>query len=160
MKTLLSILLLTTQFLYSQEYSNNDIIGIWEVNKCELLSNGELIKTAFLNNSGNDNKVIEGKYTGTLNEDINSIIKTIIGSVITFKEDSTVSWDGTINKLNFNNEYWQLKSTGDILICNYENRFELSPLLFIGRIMVINNEGLRIRYFESGFEVRLLLTKK
>ena len=160
MKIILPILLLITQFLYSQEYSNNDIIGIWEVNKCELLSNGELIKTAFLSNSVNDNKVIEGKYAGKLDEDINSIIKAIIGSAITINEDSTVSWDGTNNKLDFNNAYYQLKPTGELFICKYENRFEMRPLLFTGRIMVINNEGMRVRYFESGFEVRLLLIKR
>ena len=160
MKILASILLIIPQFLYSQEYSNKDIVGIWEVNKCELFSSGELIKTAFLDNSGINDKIIEGKYAGKLDEDINSIIKTIIGSVITLNEDSTVSWDGTISNLNFNNEYWQLNPTGELLICKYENRFKLKPLLFVGRIMAINNEGLRVVYFESGFEARLLLTKK
>jgi hypothetical protein len=160
MKFLLPLFLLISRFLYSQEYSNTDIIGIWEVNRCELLSNGEMIKSAYLSNSGIHNKVIEGKYAGKLDEDINSIIDAIIGSVITINEDSSVSWDGTNNKLDFNNAFWQLKPTGELLICKFENRFRMRPLLFTGRIMVINNEGMRVRYFESGFEVRLLLAKK
>jgi hypothetical protein len=160
MKSILIILLLSTQLINAQEYSNNDIAGVWEVNKCELYSSGELIKTGFLNNTGFDNKIIEGKYAGKLDDDINSIIRAIIGSVVTFNEDSTVSWDGSINNLNFTNEYWQLRPTGDLLICKFENRLRLKPLLFVGRIMAVNNEGLRVEYFESGFEVRLLLIKK
>ena len=160
MRIFLSVLLLFSQFIQAQEFTNSSILGTWEVNKCELFNNGALLKTAYLDNSGIDNKIIEGKYEGKLDEDINTIIKTIIGSVITLNDDSTVSWDGTINDLNFNHEYWQLSTTGELLICKYENRFKLRPLLFVGRIIANNNEGLRVVYFESGFEARLLLIRK
>jgi hypothetical protein len=160
MKILISVLLVIPQLLYSQEYSTNDILGAWEVSKCELFANGELMKTAYINNSLFDNKVVEGKYAGKLDEDITSIIKKVIGSVITLEDDSTVSWDGTYNDLNFSHEYWQLKPTGEILICKYENRLRLRPLLFVGRIIGLNNGGMVVTYFESGFEARLYFTKK
>lgn len=160
MKILLFVLFLLPQVLYSQEYSNTDILGEWEVSKCELFANGELMKTAYITNSMFDNKVVEGKYAGKLDDDINSIIKKVIGSVITLNDDSTVSWDGTYNDLNFKNEYWQLKPTGEILICKYENRFRLRPLLFIGRLIGLNNGEMVVSYFESGFEAKLYFTKK
>jgi hypothetical protein len=160
MKSILIVLLFATQLLNAQEFSNKDIVGVWEVNKCELYNSGELIKTGYLNNTAFDNKVIEGKYAGKLDDDITSIIRAIIGSIVTFNDDSTASWDGSFNSLNFTNEYWQLGASGDLIICKYENRFRLRPLLFVGRIIALNNEGIRVEYFESGFKARLLLTKK
>lgn len=160
MRYLLSILLLSAQLLFAQEYQSTDLIGEWEVNRCELYSNKEPIKTAYLDNSAIGGKVIEGKYAGKLDEDIESTIKSILGTVISFSEDSTVSWNGEVNGLAFKNEYWQLNSTGELLICHYENRFSLKPLLFIGRIVIINHGELRVTYFDSGFEVRLVFIKQ
>ena len=160
MKIQLTILLLISRFLYAQQFSFNDILGPWEVSKCELFSGGELIKTARLDNAGIDEKLVEGKYVGKLDQDINSTIKALIGSVITFDEDSTVSWDGATDALNFNHEFWQLSSTGQILICKYENKFRMRPLLFVGRIIYLNGESMVVAYFESGFEARISFTKK
>jgi hypothetical protein len=160
MKILVGILLLMTQSLYPQEFLSKDLIGNWQANKCELFSNGELIKTAYLDNSSGDNKVIEGKYSGKLDDEINSDLKSIIGSVISINEDSTVSWDATTNKLGFNNAFWELKPTGELLICRYENRFRMRPLIFSGRIISISSEGICLIYYESGFELKLLFVKR
>jgi len=155
---LLSITFLINQFVYSQEYSDKDIIGTWEVNKCELYINGELIKTAYINNYGDFDKVIEGKSAGTYDQRVTTIIKRVLGSSITFNEDSTVSWDATISELNINSGYWVLENTGDLFISENKNNLKLHSIIK-GRIMLINEE-LRIILFESGLEGRLSLIKK
>ncbi len=155
---LLSITFLINQYIFSQEYSDKDIIGTWEVNKCELYINGDLIKTAYINNYGDFDKVIEGKSAGTYDQRATSIIRRVLGSYVTFNEDSTVSWDATISELNFNSGYWVLENTGDLFIGDNKKDLKLNSLLK-GRIMLINEE-LRIILFESGIEGRLSLIKR
>ena len=137
-----------------------DLIGDWQVTRCELYSDHSLLKTAYLDNGGTGEKVIEGKYAGKLDEDIESIIKAILGTVLSFRDDSTVSWDGEVNGIAFNNEYWQLQPSGELLICHYNDRFRLKPLLFLGRIVIVNHGELRTSYVDSGLEVRLIFLKK
>lgn len=155
---LISITFLINHLVYSQQYSDNDIIGYWEVNKCQLFINGELIKTAYINNYGDFDKVIEGKSAGTFDQRVTSIIRTVLGSSITFNEDSTFSFDATISELNFNKGYWVLENTGDLFIGENKNNLKLNSIIK-GRI-IINNEELWIILFESGLEGRLSLIKR
>ena len=155
----LTIAVLINQFIYSQEYSGKDIIGTWEVNKCELLINGEIIKTAYINNYGDFNKVIEGKSAGSHDQDIISLIKSILGSEITFNEDSTVLWDVTLSEINFRNGYWDLENSGELFIG--ENKYKLKyKSVLKGRITLMNSDEVKITFFTSGIENRISLIKK
>ena len=153
------LLLLLPCTVKSQEIQFNDLLGNWKVNKCELYSSGEFVKSASLDNSAGDAKVIEGRYAGKLEEEINSNLKSIVGSVLNINEDSTVSWETSNDKLDFNNAFWQLNSTGELMVCRYENKLTMSPLLFTCRIQSLTSEGLRIIFFEGGLEVRVLLVR-
>ena len=156
---LISVFYLIFQNIYSQEYSGKDIIGIWEVNKCELLINGEIIKTAYINNYGDFNKVIEGKSAGSHDQDIISLIKSILGSEITFNEDSTVLWDVTLSEINFSNGYWDLENSGELFIG--ENKYKLKyKSVLKGRITLMNSDEVKITFFTSGIENRISLIKK
>ncbi len=156
---LLTIMLLINWGLYSQEYSSKDIIGTWVINKCELFINGELIKTASVNNYGDINKLVEGKSAGTHDQEVITIIKSVLGTEITFNEDSTFVWDGNISEFNFNNGYWSLENTGEILFGESKNKLKQKSVL-TGRVTIINNEEVRITLFESGLEGIISLIKK
>jgi hypothetical protein len=156
---LLSIAFLINQLIYSQDYSAKDIIGVWEVNKCEMFINGDLIKTAYINNYGDYNKVVEGKSAGINDQKVVSIIKSVLGSSLTFNEDSTVYWDQTIPEFDFNISFWFLENTGELFISESKNNLKLNPVLK-GRILEIINDEVRIDFFKSGIEGRLILLKK
>jgi len=155
----LTIAVLINQFIYSQEYSGKDIIGVWEVNKCEMYINGELIKTGYINNYGDVNKVVEGKSAGSNDQRVVSVIKYVLGSSLTFNEDSTVYWDQTIPEFDFNISFWFLENTGELFISENKNSLILNPVLK-GRIIEIINDEVRIIFYKSGIEGRLTLLKK
>ncbi len=139
----------------AQLNTQNDLIGTWEVQRCELYIEGKLIKTGNFNSSEFDSKQVEGKDAGKIEDDVNRIIKEILGCRITFNNDSTVSSAAIIEGLSLNNEYWQLGSEGELLICKKENRKKMKPLLFNGRVNFLSKGEIMVEYFESGFQLRL-----
>ena len=141
--------------LNAQDNPQNDLIGTWEVQRCELFNDGRLIKTGIFNSSEFESKRVEGKFAGKIEDDVNRIIKEILGARITFSDDSTVSSAAIIEDLSFNNEYWQLGSTGELLICKIENKKRMKPLLFNGRVNFLSKAEIMVEYFESGFQLRL-----
>ena len=144
--------------MYAQEHRQEDLVGTWEVRKCELYNEGRLIKTGIFNSSEIESKQIEGKYAGKIEEDVNSIIKGILGARITFNNDSTVISDATVEGLNFSNAYWHLSSLGELIICKTENKKRMKPLLFSGRVNFLSRSEIMVEYFESGFQMRLFFT--
>lgn len=132
-------------------------MGIWRIEKCELYSNNELLKSSYINE--NTVKVWEGKSMGRLDDDVNNVMKTIIGANIAFNKDSTVTWDVSINGLNFSSAYWQLFETGEIVFCEWQNRDRLRPILAECKIVGIQGNTFYIKSYQEGFDVKLTLSK-
>ena len=156
-KKLTYFFLLIPTLLFSQSYKTEEILGNWQIKKCELYKNNELIKSSYFNE--NSIKVLEGKSVGIIDNDVNNVMKTIIGANIAFNEDSTVTWDVSINGLNFSSAYWQLLETGEIVFCEWQNRDKLRPILAECKIVGIQGNTFYINSFQEGFEVRLTLSR-
>ncbi len=142
---------------YSQDYSRDDILGDWKISKCGLYINNAIYKTSYINET--NSKVLEGKYTGEMDDDINKAMKAIVGSNIFFNSDSTVTWNASVNDLDISNAYWQLSDPDLIVFCEWRNRARLRPILLECKIIALQPNMMYLKAFEAGMEFRITLNK-
>ena len=152
------ILLLAFQNINAQENSQEDLIGTWQVSRCEVFNEGRLIKTGTFNATAFDNKQVEGNYAGKIEEEVNQIIKEILGAKITLNSDSTISSDVSVKSIGFSNEHWKLNPTGELVVFKNKSRNGAKPVLFSARVVFMSRSEIQIIYFDSGFELRLFLS--
>ncbi len=157
MKKIVCLFLFIPIFLFAQTYQRQNIIGNWRIQKCELFSGKELLKSCYLNE--NNAKVLEGKDMGRMEDDINFMLNTATGANIVFNEDSTVTCDVSVNGVDLTNTYWQLLETGELFFCDRNNRYNIKNALLISKIIGIDGNILYLRIYEYGLELKLTLYK-
>jgi hypothetical protein len=156
MNKLALLCILFPLFAFSQDYKMDDMTGEWKISKCEMYISNKLYKSAIVNESFE--KVFEGRNVGEFDNIINNVMKTIIGTGITFNSDSTVTWDAEIYKNNLV-VCWQLVEPGLLIFYEYKNRLALRPLLLVCKIITLQPGMLYVKAFEWGAELRIVLNK-
>jgi hypothetical protein len=137
----------------------DDLTGNWKITRCEVFINNVLYKSSYLNDEmGLNNVVMESKNIGTLDEEINTVMKTITGTGIYFNSDSTLAWDASLSEIKISNASWQLTDAGEIIVCELKNRDKIKPLV-IFRIIFIQADSIYLKTYVSGLEIRLKLGK-
>lgn len=154
------IILLIPVTVFSQFYTEKDILGSWKINKCEIFVNNVLYKTSYLSEKpGPDNKVLEGRNIGTYDKKVNTIMKNITGADIYFNSDSTVSWDATIDEINFSSAFWHLAYSGQCIICCLKNDSPKKSDMMVFRIITIQPNMFYLKTFVLGIELRIAMIK-
>jgi hypothetical protein len=157
----LCILLLIPSLSFSQPYSREDIEGAWKIERCDIFENNTSVKSFFLDEeSGSLQPVYQGKYIGRLDAEINNALQTIMGTSISFNDDSTVVWDAALPYINFSKAYWQLIDSSEIIFCEWKNRKRVRPLLLECKIVTIQGNRLFLNLFELGLEMKVVLKKE
>ena len=162
-KTLSSaiLVLLITVISYAQEFNNNNIIGNWRIIKSDLYFNKNIVKSAYLDNKNNHNDtILTGGNMGSIDDKINMMVKSMLGTIMKFDSKSSFSWDNKLIDFGMINKYWiWLNNSNEIKVCEWKDKDKLIPLIMQFNVLNIENEKLVLVSEDSEMLFRFDLIK-